>query len=147
MHPREEAATMTNPNESSAAPAVLEAPASKPRVERMPPWNVVLLDSDHHTYEYVVRMLQRIFGVSFEKAYDVAVKVDTQGRAVCLTTHREHAELKRDQISGFGRDPLSAGCLGSMSAIIEPAEFDGDGDDQHSGDDQHPGDDKTPRSP
>ena len=33
----------------------------------------------------------------------------------------ERAELKRDQISAFGRDWRIARCEGSMSAIIEPA--------------------------
>lgn len=89
-------------------------------------WNVVLLDDEHHTYDYVIRMMQSLFGHSVEKAFMIAKKVDTEGRAVCLTTHKEHAELKRDQILAFGRDPLMATCKGSMTAIIEPAEFGGD---------------------
>lgn len=87
---------------------------------------MVLLDDEHHTYDYVIRMMQSLFGYSVEKAFMIAKKVDTEGRAVCLTTHKEHAELKRDQILAFGRDPLMATCKGSMTAIIEPAEFEGD---------------------
>ena len=99
-------------------------------------WNVVLLDDDHHTYEYVIRMMQNLFAHPLEKAYQVARTVDTQGRAICMTTHKEHAELKRDQIHAFGRDPLMATSRGSMSAIIEPAEFGGDDDDDLHGDDR-----------
>ena len=40
--------------------------------------------------------------------------------SIVLTTTREHAELKRDQIHAFGKDPLIATCQGSMSASIEP---------------------------
>ena len=32
----------------------------------------------------------------------------------------EHAELKRDQIHAFGKDPFIKNCQGSMSASIEP---------------------------
>lgn len=92
-------------------------------------WNVVLLDDQDHTYEYVIRMMQQLFGHSQEKAYSIAKRVDNDGRAVCLTTHREHAELKRDQIHAFGRDPLIAASAGPMSAVIEPADFDCDDDD------------------
>jgi ATP-dependent Clp protease adaptor protein ClpS len=51
----------------------------------------------------------------------MAVEVDSTGRVIVLTTTKEHAELKRDQIHAFGPDPLSSReCVGSMSAIIEP---------------------------
>jgi len=50
----------------------------------------------------------------------IAVEVDTAGRAVCLTTTKEHAELKRDQIHAYGRDALIGRCQGSMWATIEP---------------------------
>jgi ATP-dependent Clp protease adaptor protein ClpS len=104
------------------------APTVRPEQEtkQLPPWNVVLLNDDDHTYEYVIRMVQSLFSHGKEKAYTIAKTVDSQGRAICLTTHKEHAELKREQVHAFGRDPLMAACKGSMSAIIEPAEFGGD---------------------
>jgi ATP-dependent Clp protease adaptor protein ClpS len=91
-------------------------------------WNVVLLDDQDHTYEYVIRMMQQLFAHSKEKAYKIAKTVDKDGRAICLTTHKEHAELKRDQILAFGRDPLMASSKGSMTSIIEPAVGGGDDD-------------------
>ncbi len=95
-------------------------------------WNVVLLDDQEHTYEYVVDMMQRVFGHTFESGLRIAKTVDEHGRAVCKTTHRELGELKVEQIHTFGPDRLSAGCRGSMSAILEPAEF-GDDDDGRGG--------------
>jgi len=50
----------------------------------------------------------------------LAKEVDTNGRCVVLTTTREHAELKRDQILAYGKDDLIEGCKGSMYATIEP---------------------------
>ena len=99
------------------------------QTDRLCPWNVVLLDDQEHGYEYVIKMMQTLFGHPLERAFGVAHAVDSDGRAVCLTTHRELAELKRDQILGFGADPQIVFSKGAMSAVIEPAEFDGDGDE------------------
>ena len=94
-------------------------------------WNVVLLDDQDHSYDYVIRMVQQLFAHSKEKAFQIAKKVDTEGRAICMVTHKELAELKRDQILAFGRDPLMFSSKGSMTAIIEPSIGGGDdaGDD------------------
>jgi ATP-dependent Clp protease adaptor protein ClpS len=91
------------------------------KTEGLPPYNVVLLDDNDHSYEYVVRMLNKVFGYPLEKGYKMAVEVDTTGRVIVATTHLEQAELKRDQIHAFGPDPLIPRCKGSMSATIEPA--------------------------
>ena len=91
------------------------------KTEGLPPYNVVLLDDDDHSYEYVSLMLKKVFGHSVDKAYEMAVEVDTAGRVVVLTTHLEEAELKRDQIQTFGPDPFIPRCKGSMSATVEPA--------------------------
>ena len=66
-------------------------------------------------------MLQKLFGHPPEKGFQLAKEVDQRGKAIVLTTTREHAELKRDQIHAFGKDDFIAGCKGSMSATIEPA--------------------------
>jgi len=39
-----------------------------------------------------------------------------------LTTTKEHAELKQEQIHAFGPDSLIPQCAGSMTATIEPVE-------------------------
>lgn len=95
-------------------------------------WNVVLLDDDEHSYDYVIRMMQELFAHPIEKGFKIAKHVDKDGRAICLTTHKEHAELKRDQILAYGKDPLMSSSKGSMTSIIEPAigGGDGDGDDE-----------------
>lgn len=92
------------------------------KTEGLPPYNVVLLDDDEHSYEYVIYMLRAIFGHSTEKAYTMAREVDATGRVVVSTTHLEKAELQRDRIQSFGPDPLIPRCKGSMSATVEPAE-------------------------
>lgn len=91
------------------------------KTKRQPPYNVVLLNDDDHSYQYVIDMLRKLFGHPVEKGYLMAVEVDTKGRVIVMTTTLELAELKRDQIHAYGPDPLIPRCAGSMSAEIEPA--------------------------
>jgi len=99
----------------------LPAEKHEQKTEGLPPYNVVLLDDDDHSYEYVILMLNKVFGHSIEKGYEMAQEVDAKGRVVVATTNLEQAELKRDQIQAFGPDPLIPRCKGSMSATVEPA--------------------------
>jgi ATP-dependent Clp protease adaptor protein ClpS len=85
-------------------------------------WNVVLLNDDDHTYEYVIDMLMKLFNHSVETAFNMACEVDKQGRVIVDTTSRERAELKQEQIHSYGADWRLARSAGSMSAEIEPAE-------------------------
>jgi ATP-dependent Clp protease adaptor protein ClpS len=112
---------------AARAVATVASPATRPRektarkTEGLPPYNVVLLDDNDHSYEYVIYMLGKVFGHPPEKAYELAREVDATGRVIVATTNLEKAELKRDQIHAFGPDPLIPRCKGSMSAVVEPA--------------------------
>ncbi|MEX2318028.1 MAG: ATP-dependent Clp protease adaptor ClpS [Pirellulales bacterium] len=100
-------------------------PATKPvgerKKRRIPRYHVILWDSDDHTYDYVERMLRELFGHTQEECHKMAETVDTQGKVVVLTTTKEHAELKRDQIIAYGKDDAMKNCKGSMHATIESA--------------------------
>ena len=91
-----------------------------PKTKKQPRYHVILWDDPEHTYEYVIEMMQNLFYHSPTQGRKIAEEVDTTGRAVCMTTTLEHAELKRDQIKAFGMDPYSKKSNGSMSASIEP---------------------------
>jgi ATP-dependent Clp protease adaptor protein ClpS len=98
------------------------APKTEEQTRRQPPYNVILLNDDDHTFEYVIAMLQELFGHPRETGMQMAQEVHESGRAIVLTTTREHAELKQDQIHAYGPDPFSSkDCKGSMTAVIEPA--------------------------
>ena len=96
--------------------------ATQERRKRQPRYHVVLWDDNDHTYDYVINMMQELFAHDPQRAFEIAACVDRRGRAICLTTTLEHAELKRDQIHAFGADRLIARCVGSMYATIEAAE-------------------------
>jgi ATP-dependent Clp protease adaptor protein ClpS len=95
------------------------ADADKKR-KRQPRYQVILWNDDDHSFEYVIKMLKQLFAIPVEKGFQMAKDVDANGKVVVLTTTREHAELKRDQIHAFGKDELVANCAGSMSCTIEP---------------------------
>ena len=69
---------------------------AKPKRKNLPLLNVVLIDDDDHSYQYVIEMLQALFAHPPEKGMQLAEEVDTTGRVIVLTTHKEVAELKRD---------------------------------------------------
>ena len=91
------------------------------RRRRQPRYNVLLWDSDDHTFDYVEQMLRELFGHEREQCHKLAEEVDQQGRTVVLTTTLEHAELKKDQIHAYGKDHIE-GSKGSMWSTIEPVE-------------------------
>jgi ATP-dependent Clp protease adaptor protein ClpS len=103
-----------------AEPEIRQETRQQQKPKRQPRYHVILWDDDDHSYEYVIHMMQQLFGHTLEAGFRIAEVVDRAGRAVCLTTTREHAELKRDQILAFGRDRLIQRCAGSMYATIEP---------------------------
>jgi len=108
---------------TAVAPAKPRPKATqKKKPARLPPFNVVLMDDDDHTYEYVVEMLKVLFAYPEEKGFLLADTVNVTGRVIVFTGHKEMAELKCEQIHAYGADTRVATCQGSMSAYIEPAE-------------------------
>ena len=108
----------------------IETPVApvKPRIQTSPTqplpeplWHVILLNDDLHSFEYVIEMLNSIFGYDFEKGYRMAKEVDENGRVIVATVHKELAELRQEQILEYGPDPSMPESPGSMRAEIEPA--------------------------
>src|SRR3712207_6139159 len=55
----------------------------------LPPYNVILLDDEDHSFEYVIHMLKTLFGHPPEKGYRMAVEVHTTGRVI-VARSEEH---------------------------------------------------------
>jgi ATP-dependent Clp protease adaptor protein ClpS len=98
---------------------VLEDTGTDSQVE--PPYHLILLDDDYHTYQYVIAMLHAVFGYSSEKGFAIACVVDSQGQAIVMTASKDQVSLKQQQIHAYGADPRMETSAGSMSAVIEPA--------------------------
>ena len=91
----------------------------KNKPQKEPRFHVILWNDEDHTYDYVILMLHIIFGYPVEKGFRLALEVDTYGKAIVFTSSLEQAEIKRDQILGFGPDPLLAQSKGSIIATLE----------------------------
>ena len=111
---------MADQQTTVAEPHVGTQKQEKTKPKKQPRYNVLLWDDSDHSYDYVILMMKQVFRHPIETGFQIAKEVDSSGRAICLTTTLEHAELKRDQIHAFGKDGLVARCSGSMSATIEP---------------------------
>jgi ATP-dependent Clp protease adaptor protein ClpS len=94
------------------------------KTRRQPPYNVIIMNDDDHSFEYVIEMLGKLFGHGVTTAEVMAWTIHTQGRAIVLTTHKELAELKRDQVLAFGPDPRLPRSNRSLDCYIEPAPMD-----------------------
>ena len=83
-------------------------------------WQVVLLDDDDHTYDYVIEMLMEIFAHPMDLAYRMACEVDSKKRVIVDVDAKKPAESKCHRIKNYGADWRMERSRGSMSALIEP---------------------------
>ena len=86
-----------------------------------PPYHLILLDDNEHTYQYVIAMLGSVFGYAPEKGFAIACVVDKDGRAILMTASLDEVQLKQEQVHGYGADPAMPESKGSMTAVIEQA--------------------------
>ena len=105
----------------SSRPAVLPEIEDETRDRLEPLYHVILLNDDDHTYDYVVEMVQKIFGFSGAKAFSHAVEVDTRGSTILASYALEEAERRRDLVHSYGADWRLERSIGSMAALLEPA--------------------------
>ena len=85
------------------------SPATKERIDRGTgtglgePWNVIVLNDNHNTFEGVAAALASTLpGVSFDKGLKIADRIHNSGRAIVWSGHREAAKLYWDQLQGHG---------------------------------------------
>ncbi len=74
------------------------------KTKKQPPYVVIVHNDNDHTFDYVIEMLLRVCGHPLERAVQLTSEVHHTGRAVVWTGSLEVAELKRDQIHGYGPD-------------------------------------------
>ena len=67
------------------------------------PWNVIVLNDDHNTFEGVAFALaQTIPGVDYDRGMALANRIHSSGQALVWSGHRELAELYHSQLEGYG---------------------------------------------
>jgi ATP-dependent Clp protease adaptor protein ClpS len=111
--------------EQKSASAVVEVEPEEitapPQTRRLPPYNVVILNDEEHTFHYVIELLTKLFRHPLPKAKELTWRIHTSGRAIVYTTHKELAELKRDQVIAYGPDPRMEISKGPLRCYVEPA--------------------------
>jgi len=92
------------------------------KTRRLPPYNVILENDDHHSFEFVVQTLIKALGYTVERSFQLTKEAHDKGRAVVWTGPKEVAELKAEQIQTFHevREP-DGKKLGPLGCTIEPA--------------------------
>ena len=92
------------PDEPIVRPKSRRTTDEQSKTKKQPPYAVIVHNDDEHTFQYVIEVLMKLFGYPLEKAFVLTNQVHVAGKSVVWTGALEVAELKRDQIRGFGPD-------------------------------------------
>jgi ATP-dependent Clp protease adaptor protein ClpS len=74
-------------------------------------FNVILLNDDYTSMEFVVDVLRRFFHKEFQAAEAIMLKIHIDGEAVCGSYSYDIAQTKVKQVIGYSREndqPLMA---------------------------------------
>ena len=76
---------------------------ARPKVKKPPMYRVVLLNDDFTPMDFVVDVLENIFGMDRTHAIRIMLEVHTKGKGVCGVYTFEIAETKVAQVNGYSR--------------------------------------------
>jgi ATP-dependent Clp protease adaptor protein ClpS len=119
---REKAPAMTTILVATAGTTTRPEHETREEVKLLPPYHVILENDDFHSFEFVTGVLIKTFGCPAERAFQLAWKAHSEGRAVVWTGPKETAEFKAEQMRTHHEIRESDGAkLGPLSCSIEPA--------------------------
>lgn len=75
----------------------------RPKLKRPPLYQVILVNDDYTPMEFVVEILQSVFGMERNQATRVMLEVHTKGKGVCGVYTYEIAETKVAQVTGIAQ--------------------------------------------
>ncbi len=76
---------------------------ARPKVKKPPLYRVVLINDDYTPMEFVVDILESVFGMERTRATQVMLEVHTKGKGVCGVYNYEIAETKVAQVMGIAK--------------------------------------------
>ena len=76
---------------------------AKPRLKKPPLFRVFLVNDDFTPMEFVVDVLERVFGHDRQSATRVMLEVHTRGKGTCGVYTFEIAETKVAQVTSYAR--------------------------------------------
>ena len=85
-------------------PSTVESPDVKDATSKdiLDPWNVILLNDDHHTFDEVITQLIKATRCTSRAAGEIAMEVHTTGEAVCYSGPFERCELVASILEEIG---------------------------------------------
>jgi ATP-dependent Clp protease adaptor protein ClpS len=113
---------MSERNKPAAQPPAAAGAATKPKrkskpapqktpPKMLPPWKVLLHNDDVNTHQHVVKTIVELTHLNEQDATVRTEEADKTGVSLLLTTHKERAELYKDQFTSK-----------RLTVTIEPAE-------------------------
>lgn len=105
--------TMATQGDSSGS-LLLEKKAE--RLKPPPMYQVILLNDDYTPMEFVVHVLQKIFGKNQEDAMRIMLMVHHEGKGVCGVYPHDVAATKIHQVTQFARSRQHP-----LQCVMEPA--------------------------
>ncbi len=103
---------MSTEKESSGS-VVLEKQTAE--VKPPPMYQVILLNDDYTPMEFVVHVLQKVFGKSQEEAMSIMLKVHHEGKGVCGIYPHDVAATRIHQVLQFARSQQHP-----LQCVMEP---------------------------
>ena len=82
----------------------LKTQTTKPKLKKPKKFQVLLLNDDYTTMEFVVAVLMRFFSKSEEVANAIMIKIHVDGEGVCGTFSHDVAQTKVTQVTDFSRN-------------------------------------------
>ena len=76
---------------------------SKQKLKTPKRFDVILLNDDYTTMEFVVEVLQQFFNKEFKAAETIMLKIHIDGEAVCGTYSYDVAQTKVTQVIAYAR--------------------------------------------
>ncbi|SMN11123.1 ATP-dependent Clp protease adaptor protein ClpS [uncultured Candidatus Thioglobus sp.] len=76
---------------------------AKPKLKKPKRFQVLLLNDDYSTMDFVIEVLQRFFAKNEETAHTIMLKVHIDGEGVCGVYSHDVAQTKISQVIDFAR--------------------------------------------
>ena len=76
---------------------------ARPKLKEPPLYRVVLINDDYTPMEFVVEVLETVFGMERGKATRVMLEVHTKGKGICGIYSYEIAETKVAQVTSIAQ--------------------------------------------
>jgi ATP-dependent Clp protease adaptor protein ClpS len=76
---------------------------TKPKLKKPKRFQVLLLNDDYTTMEFVIEVLKRFFDKNQQAAEAIMLKIHIEGESVCGTYSHDVAQTKLSQVIEFSR--------------------------------------------